>query len=129
MLRKTTCVLLSRIPILYPVCYRYLNLILISRNTSLCNSKWRDELINECLVNTGCDLLIKPPKNIWIFLTSLSRKKSTSILIRFPLGLFRPRLFAKASSAWGSCLLNNLQPDETTNWSKHLRSLLCCLHV
>lgn len=43
------------------------------------------------------------------FFTSLSRKKRTNILMRFPFGLFRPLLFARASSAWGSCLLNSLK--------------------
>src|SRR4029434_9986471 len=45
--------------------------------------------------------------------TSLSRKKSTSILRRFPLGLLRPRLLARASSACGSCLLKSLWRDHT----------------
>ena len=45
--------------------------------------------------------------------TSLSRKKSTSMRMRFPLGLLRPRRLARASSARGSWRLKSLEERHT----------------
>lgn len=59
------------------------------------------------------------------FFTSLSRKKRTNILIRFPFGLFRPLLFARASSAWGSCLLNSLQISKRSSCVYQNKSHFC----
>lgn len=50
--------------------------------------------------------------------TSLSRKKSTSIRMRFPFGLLLPLRLARASSAWGSWRLNNLRRDEELHYIK-----------
>lgn len=67
----------------------------------------------EYLKNT----IIEHPNVLWckknsyvLWATSLSRKKSTNMRIRFPLGLLLPLRLARASSACGSCRLNNL-PD------------------
>lgn len=53
----------------------------------------------------------------FLLVTSLSRKKSTNMRIRFPFGLLLPLRFARASSACGSCRLNNL-PDRKSDGEK-----------
>ena len=51
-------------------------------------------------------------QTVIVCVTSLSKKKSTSMRMRFPLGLLLPRRFASASSACGSWRLNNLMERE-----------------
>lgn len=71
-----------------------------------------------CLLNYGLKGVC-----IELRLTSLSKKKRTSIRMRFPLGLLLPLRLARASSACGSWRLNNLALTKSLRWKVKKRAV------